>query len=104
MMIVTHAELEDAIAGNPITGPHIDPARLHLGFMAGEPDEGAVAALAGKERGSAQYEIKGRVIYLFVPDGMGNSRFAEAIEKTLKVALTFRNWRTVGVLANMTCG
>ena len=101
MMIVTAEELSAAITGNPFTDPNIDPARLHLGFMADAPDGAAAALLALKPSGSAEYRIKDRVFYLSTPDGIGDSKFVSLIEKTLKVPLTFRNWRTAMALAKL---
>jgi uncharacterized protein (DUF1697 family) len=101
MMLVMAADLAAAISGNPFTDPGVDPARLHAGFMAQEPGGEAVSALAGRARGDEEYQISGRVFYLFTPEGLGNSKFAASIEKTLKVPVTFRNWRTVMALEEM---
>lgn len=101
MMLLEAGELAAAIAGNPFAGPGIDPARLHVGFMADEPGAEAEAALAARLRTSEEYQIAGRVFYLSTPDGLGKSRFAGVIEKTLKVPVTFRNWRTALALAEM---
>lgn len=95
MMLLSAREFSAAIEGNPFTDPGIDPARLHLGFMAEPPGEAALAALAHRARGREEYQIAGRVFYLFTPDGLGTSKFAAGIEKALKAPVTFRNWRTV---------
>ncbi len=102
MMLVTAEDFADAIAGNPFTDPGIDPARLHLGFMADAPDGEAARAVAAKPRDSEEYQIEGRVFYLHSPEGVGKSRFFEGLERTLKVPVTFRNWRTVLALRTMT--
>jgi uncharacterized protein (DUF1697 family) len=104
MMVLPASDLAAAIAGNPFADPAIDPARRHVGFMESEPSGEAAAALAGRARGSEEYQIKGRVFYLSTPDGLGNSKFAASIEKTLKVPVTFRNWRTVLALREMAGG
>ena len=101
MMIVTGQELAEAIDGNPFTGPAIDPARLHLGFMAEEPAKSALEKIAAKPRDREEYQIAGRVFYLHSPDGVGKSKFFEGLERMLKVPVTFRNWRTVLALGEM---
>jgi uncharacterized protein (DUF1697 family) len=101
MMLLTAEELAAAIAGNPFGAREIDPARLHVGFMAGESDAEALARIAAKARVSEEYEIRGRVFYLLTPDGLGKSKFAEGLERGLKIAVTFRNWRTVLALGEM---
>jgi uncharacterized protein (DUF1697 family) len=101
MMLLTAQELAAAIAGNPYADREFDPAWLHAGFMADEPEAEAMARVADKSRTSEEYEIRGRVFYLFTPDGLGTSKFAEGLERTLKLAVTFRNWRTVLALGEM---
>jgi uncharacterized protein (DUF1697 family) len=101
MMLLEAGELSTAIAGNPFSGREHDPARLHAGFMAQEPDAEALARVAGKARSSEEYVIRGRVFCLFTPDGIGTSKFAGGLGRTLKTAVTFRNWRTVLALKEM---
>jgi uncharacterized protein (DUF1697 family) len=60
----------------------------------------ALEALATTER----LELKDAVLYLYTPDGFGRSRVAEALDKTLKVPLTARNWNTVLKLQEMAEG
>ena len=36
-----------------------------------------------------------KVFYLFAPDGVGRSRLAANVEKSLGVATTASNWRTI---------
>ena len=43
--------------------------------------------------------MKGDVLYLHAPDGLGKSKFAEILPRTLKVPGTMRNWRSVLALA-----
>jgi uncharacterized protein (DUF1697 family) len=69
--------------------------------MEAEPNTEAEARIAAKARTSEEYEIRGKVFYLFTPDGLGKSKFAEGLERTLKVPVTFRNWRTVLALGEM---
>lgn len=101
MMILPHAALDAAIAGNPFSDPHIDPARLHLGFMAEEPGRGALELVAAKPRNREEYMAVGKVFYLHSPDGVGKSKFFEGLERTLNVPVTFRNWRTVLALSEL---
>ena len=101
MMLLNADELSAAIAGNPFADPAINPAQLHAGFMVEAPGAEAVSALAAKARGSEEYQITGRVFYLLTPDGLGKSKFAGIIEKTLNVPVTFRNWRTVLALEHL---
>lgn len=60
-----------------------------------------MAALQEKATGTERFVVKGRVLYLHTPDGMGRSLFAPKIEPTLKVPMTARNWRTALALRRM---
>lgn len=101
LMLLEANELAAAIAGNPFADPAIDPARLHLGFMAEEPAQTALGKIAAKPRDREEYQIAGRVFYLHSPDGVGKSKFFEGLERMLKSPVTFRNWRTVLALGEM---
>ena len=48
--------------------------------------------------------IKGGVIYLHTPDGLGKSKFAAAMERACGVPITARNWRTMETLLEMLKG
>ena len=52
-------------------------------------------------QGPERFEVKGDVLYLHAPDGLGKSKFAEILPRTLKVPGTMRNWRSVLALAEM---
>lgn len=54
-----------------------------------------MAGLKAKATGSEEVAVIGRVAYLDTPDGFGTSRLAAAVERTLEVAATARNWNTV---------
>jgi uncharacterized protein (DUF1697 family) len=51
---------------------------------------------------SEQFFISGREIYLYCPEGYGNTKFSNsAVEKKLSVPATTRNWRSVNALFEM---
>lgn len=100
-VVVSLPELDAAIEANPFALEASEPTHVHLGFMTGNPDEDAVEALRGKPQGEDAWRISGRYFYLHTPVGMGKSRLAPFIERTLKTPVTFRNWRTVLTLAEM---
>lgn len=95
------------VKGNPYPEATADPAKLHLFVLGKEPmveevqalEEKAVA-LSGVQAGD-RYTIAGKALYLHTPNGIGRSRLAELIGRTLKVETTARNWRTVLTLREM---
>ncbi len=94
-------DVEAAVAGNPFPEANENPKTLHLFFLDEKPkspDWNAFDAIKAK---SERYELKGRVFYLYTPDGFGTSKLAVRAEKLLGVAATARNWRTVTTLLGM---
>ena len=48
--------------------------------------------------------MRGREVYLYLPDGIGRSKLAQALGKGGAAADgTTRNWRTVTKLVELTC-
>jgi len=88
-------ELADAIASTPFPEAEYDTRPLHLFFLATTPESPALQALESVRRVTERFELKGNVFYLHAPDGIGRSKLAERVEKTLGVAVTARNWRSV---------
>lgn len=95
------------VAANPYAKATSDPKTLHLFVMEGKPaaaqmnalDE-KLAGLTGKQA-EDEYALKGGALYLHVPNGLGRSKLAAMLERTLKVEMTGRNWRTVLTLQEM---
>jgi uncharacterized protein (DUF1697 family) len=75
--------------------PFPDDEHVHVFFTA-DP-----AKLAIDAKGTERYVVKGREVYLYLPDGIGRSKLAGAVAKALPQA-TARNWRTVQQLLAMT--
>lgn len=97
------AEMADVIQRNPLAKRKgVDRARLHVSFLAEVPAEAAVKKLAGFAADGEQLRNDGRELYLYCPDGYGNSKLANTnVERVLKVAATARNWTTVNTLYEM---
>lgn len=101
VMALSATELADAIRSNPFASTADDPAKLHLGFMASTPDLTTLEALRTKPHGNDGWSVVNRVFYLHTPHGFGKSVLAPFVERTLKVPMTFRNWRTMEMLKDM---
>ncbi len=101
VMVLTAADIFKAVESNPYCEVTDDSEKLHLGFMAAEPEPAALDALRTKPQGHDQWRSVDRFFYLHAPDGMGKSALAPFVERTLKVPVTFRNWRTVVTLRKM---
>jgi uncharacterized protein (DUF1697 family) len=93
--------LERLVSENPYPEAAADHTKLHAYALEREPTAEEVARLAEKCTGPERFEVKGDVLYLSAPDGLGKSVFANLIPRVLKVPGTARNWRSVLALQEM---
>ena len=98
---VTSRWFERLVTENPYPEVTGEPTKLHAYVLEREPSAAETARLSKKCTGPERFEIKGDVLYLHAPDGLGKSVFAGLIARTLKVPGTARNWRTVLTLLEM---
>jgi uncharacterized protein (DUF1697 family) len=100
------AEVRALIARNPfVRRPGVDPAKLHVTFLAQAPGKDGKEALAAIAVGSDECRLVGHNVYLHCPNGYGQSKLSNnALEKALGVKATTRNWNTVKMLDAMSAG
>jgi len=105
VLVRTQAQLKRIIDANPFlkeTG--VDPKKLHVTFLAGEPSKPGLAALGDVESGADRRHAAGDVIYLHCPGRYGRTKLNNtAIERLLSIRATTRNWNTV-IALNAMCG
>ena len=101
VLVLSATEFFVAAKFSPFAPDICDPAMVHLGFMAASPHAAALDNLRTKPQGTDLWLAVDRVFYLYAPVGLGKSILAPFIERTLKVPVTFRNWRTVLTLKGM---
>jgi len=97
VMVRTPSDLRDVIARNPFAmRAGIDPSRLLVTFLAGNPAAEARDRLLRIKVDPEELRIDGRELYTYFPNGMARPKLSWAvIEKTLKTSGTGRNWNTV---------
>lgn len=106
VVIRTSAEMGNIVASNPFLGRKgVAADKLHVTFLEKapvKPDAARLDSLAGQRD---QYHLAGKEIYLHCPINYGETRLSNAaIEKTLGVSATTRNWSTVTTLLAMAGG
>jgi uncharacterized protein (DUF1697 family) len=100
--IRSRRQLEQLVAGNPFGRPKAKENTLYVTFLTEQPDRQRVRRLAGESFEPERFELSGRDVYLFFPNGYGRSKLNNALlERRLGVAATTRNWRTVTALAGL---
>lgn len=101
VILLELGELEEAIALNPFPEAESEPKTLYLYFLEAAPTNPDLNAIESIRRESERYKLKGKVFYLHAPDGIGRSKLAAQIERSLGTAATGRNWRSVGKILAM---
>lgn len=102
-VIIRDLEAMAAVAdANPFLRAGQPPETLHVGFLADLPDPRRVAALDPKRSPGDSFEVRGREVYLHLPNGVAPSKLTSAyFDTTLGATITIRNWRTVLKLVEM---
>jgi len=101
IMVRDAAWFERLVKENPYPEVAGEPTKLHAYALERAPTAEEAKRLVDKCTGPESFEIKGDVLYLHAPDGLGKSAFANLIGRTLKVPGTARNWRSVLALLEM---
>lgn len=101
IMVVSRAAWAKLARNNPFPEAVDAPTTLHLFVLSASPAKDAVTALAAKATGTERFVVEGKTLYLHTPDGMGRSKLAAVIDRTLRVVSTARNWNTVLKLKQM---
>lgn len=90
-------EWQKIIAANPFKAEaKSDPSHFAVTFCREAPTPAALTALQSEVRGKEKFEVVGRELFAWYPDGMGTSKLALALSKNrLGTICTARNWNTV---------
>jgi uncharacterized protein (DUF1697 family) len=117
VMVMSAEELAEVVAANPLGKVADNPSRLLVGILGDQADREKLAEIAkkdwGKERialGAARTGAKGssakggaaRAMYLWIPQGVIESKLNAAVSKALGEGVTSRNWATMLKLKEMT--
>ena len=102
VVLRTPRELARVIAGNPFA--HADSSKLHVGFMPETPAAAAVKKLDTERFAPEEFALRGRELYLNLPNGMGRAKLPAYLDRQLAVPTTVRNWNTVNKLVELAGG
>jgi len=102
IILLKAEEMKAAIDANPFREAEDEPKTLHLYFLALQPENIDMDRLESAKKANERYALKGNIFYLLAPDGIGRSKLAANVDKSLGVATTARNWRSVIKIMEMT--
>ncbi len=98
----TEDEMRAVVDREPFADLVTNTAYLCVTFLSHAPTAAEVAPLHAAEFGDERFEVVGREIYTWYPNGQARSVLAGAIGKLkLRGAVTTRNWNTVRKLFEM---
>jgi uncharacterized protein (DUF1697 family) len=96
VLLRTPAELEAIAENNPFLEGKADISKLHVVFLAEPPAPKAATKLDPERSPPDEFRLRGREIYLHLPNGMGRSKLTiDYFERRLGVAASARNWNTL---------
>jgi uncharacterized protein (DUF1697 family) len=101
VIVRSRAELADVVKQNPFPMAAADPTKLHVTFLGESPDPALLRQLDAADFKPERFATRKREVYLSLPNGLGRSKLAVAVEKALRGSGTTRNWRTVTTLLDM---
>jgi uncharacterized protein (DUF1697 family) len=92
----TTNELRLVTESNPFLTPGVDTKFLYVMFLSDAPNQADVARLKPLCVGGEAFALRGREIFLYLPNGGGRSKLATyAFDKILRTVCSTRNWQTV---------
>lgn len=96
VVLRTAEELGETIRNNPFLTSGAQEKTLHVYFLATQPDAHAVDALDLQRSQPDAFLVRGREIYLQLPNGMARTKLTNAyFDSRLSTISTARNWNTV---------
>ncbi|HTW31069.1 MAG TPA: DUF1697 domain-containing protein [Candidatus Sulfotelmatobacter sp.] len=96
-------EMRNALTANPFAKRNdVEPGKLLVTFLSAEPSADAPKTLAQLKKFPEELHLKGRELYIYFPDGAGNSKLPwSSVEKLFKVTGTARNLNSVTKMLEM---
>jgi uncharacterized protein (DUF1697 family) len=103
VILRTSTELKDVIRNNPFAKrKDIDPAKLLVVFLPGDPGDEARDKLRGLRADPDELYASGRELYIYYPNGLARPKLSFAvIDKALRISGTGRNWNSVTKLLDL---
>jgi uncharacterized protein (DUF1697 family) len=98
----TAAQLAAVVDADPFAGVATDPARYLVTFLEKKPPASWLDSVDSESYAPEQAAVVGKQLYLWLPDGVQNSRLARNLtDKKLGGSATSRNWNVVRKLAEL---
>ena len=101
----TATELHKVVASNPFLKARAEERELGVAFLEKRPTAARVAALDPERSPPDAFSVRGREIYLRMPNGVARTKLTNAwFDSALATTSTVRNWRTTLKLLDLAVG
>jgi uncharacterized protein (DUF1697 family) len=102
LILRTVVDFDSIVGRNPFLKRGVPQDDLHVLFLADSPDSSAVSLLDRDHSPPDEFEVRGREIYLRLPNGAGKTKLTNAyFDSRLATTSTGRNWRTTTKLLEL---
>ncbi len=99
-LVLPADEMDMVIQENPFQDKDLN--KLHVTFLSSQPNGQLIESLPPSPNPNESYLVKGKVIYVYCPDGYGRTKINNMFfERKLKTTATTRNWKTCWKLWEM---
>jgi uncharacterized protein (DUF1697 family) len=96
VILRTPDELRKAIAATPFAARNLEPGKILVTFLSGDPGPKAQATLLTFKSYPEELHLQRRELYIYFPNGAGKSKLPwSSVEKLLGTTGTARNWNSV---------
>lgn len=102
--VLTAAELEEAVQGNPLRQASENPSRFLVAVLRDAADRSKLTPLTRQKWGVEVLAVGARVAYLWCPERIMDSPLGVAVRRALGDGVTARNWNTMLRLQALACG
>jgi uncharacterized protein (DUF1697 family) len=102
--VLSEKELAAIVDENPLAARMTDPSRGFVSVLAAPADLKRVKSLLDEDFSPEAVAAGKRVVYMWCPKGLLESRAPEAFGKVLGDAVTTRNWATMTKLRALAAG
>ncbi len=99
--VVSASDLQAVVDRVPLATEGRDPSRLMVGFLRTPADERRIVDVVRQKWAPDEVAAGPRVVYVWCPDGILESRAFEAVGRAAGDGITTRNWSTVTKLLAM---
>ena len=93
-LVYSYEDYRNIIEATPFDVPEDAHHTLHINFLAEEATSADIEKIENLKTATEKYRLTNKAFYLHAPDGIGRSKLAANVEKSLGVSITARNMRS----------